>query len=315
MRINFDFLDLEAFLAVKDTGSFHLASERLNLSQSSVTRRVQKLEAALGTRLFERTTRDVRPTLAAKRLQMRAETILEDAQEATRALRDEGAVFAHQRARTITLATIPTMVGGLVGPAIAGFRAAGHAARLRILDLAANEVAEAVAQGDADFGVGAIPMLEPVTEFTLLLEDSLVLALPVAHPLVRTDRVRWRDLNAEALILPARGTGNRLLIDEALARSRTEVSWAYEVLRTTTALDLVAEGVGLAPLPRTALDALRAPGVTYRAITSPDVSRPVGLLSRIGQTDGPAVQALKDALFAEARARRAPPAEPPGPGL
>ena len=86
MRIKFDFLDLEAFLAVKETSSFHAASERLNLSQSSVTRRVQKLEEALGTEVFERTTRDVRPTLAAKRLQVRAEAILQDAQETTLAM-------------------------------------------------------------------------------------------------------------------------------------------------------------------------------------------------------------------------------------
>mgnify|MGYP001813232112 CR=1 FL=1 len=47
MRINYDFGDLEAFLAVKETGSFHGAAERLNLSQSAITRRIQKLEEAL----------------------------------------------------------------------------------------------------------------------------------------------------------------------------------------------------------------------------------------------------------------------------
>ncbi|WP_029064993.1 LysR family transcriptional regulator, partial [Labrenzia sp. DG1229] len=83
MRINFDFNDLEAFLAVMETGSFHLAAERLNLSQSAITRRVQKLEDVLGSSLFERTTRAVRPTLAAKRLQARAEVMLEGARETT----------------------------------------------------------------------------------------------------------------------------------------------------------------------------------------------------------------------------------------
>ena len=140
MRINFDFLDLEAFLIVKETASFHAAAERLNLSQSSVTRRIQKLEVALGTELFERTTRDVRPTLAAKRLQLRAEAILQGAQETTLAMRDETAAYEYQRAQTVTIATVPTVIPGLVSSAIRSFRAAGQKARIRLLDLSANDV-------------------------------------------------------------------------------------------------------------------------------------------------------------------------------
>ncbi len=296
MRINFDFLDLEAFLAVRETGSFHGASERLNLSQSSVTRRVQKLEEALGTVLFERTTRDVRPTLAAKRLQLRAEAILQDAQETTRAMRDESAAYAHQRAQTVTLATVPTVVGALVSPAIHTFRAAGHQARIRLMDLAANEVAEAVAQGEADFGICSIPMLEPVTEFALLFNEPIVLALPTGHRLLSGGDLKWRDLGDEPLILPARGTGNRLLIDEALARSRNPVRWTYEVGRSTTALELVARGVGIAPLPRMAVAGAQTEGVAWRPISGPEVSRPIGLLSRLGQTDTRPAAALKVAL-------------------
>ena len=63
MGINDDVTELEAFLAVKETRSFHLASQRLNLSPSAITRRVRKLDDALGSVLFERITRKVRPTL------------------------------------------------------------------------------------------------------------------------------------------------------------------------------------------------------------------------------------------------------------
>ena len=78
MRINFDFLDLQSFLAVMDTGSFLSASQKLGLSQSSVTRRIKKLEQTLDVQLFLRTTREVKPTLAAKRLRQRAEFILNE---------------------------------------------------------------------------------------------------------------------------------------------------------------------------------------------------------------------------------------------
>ena len=297
MRINFDFLDLEAFLAVKEYGSFHAASEKLHLSQSSVTRRVQKLEEALGSVLFERTTRDVRPTLAAKRLQLRAEAILQDAQETTRAMRDDEAAFSHQRSQIVTLATVPTVLTGLVCPALKAFRAAGNTARVRVMDLAANEVAEAVAQGDADFGICSIPMLESSTEFELLFSEPIVLVLPKGHPLSRMEALTWSDLAGEALVLPKRGTGNRLLIDEALARSQSPLRWTYEVGRSSTALELVAEGIGVAPLPKMAVLQTKADVVDVRPILEPEVSRPVGVLSRIGQSERPTGRALKEAIL------------------
>jgi len=296
MRINFDFLDLEAFVAVKETGSFHAASERLHLSQSSVTRRVQKLEEALGTSLFERTTRDVRPTLAAKRLQLRAESILQDAKETTRAMRDEEAAFRYQQSQIVTLATVPTVMAGLVCPALKAFKAAGNSARVRVMDLAANEVAEAVSQGDADFGICSIPMLETNTEFELLFSEPIVLVVHPNHALAAYEGLGWRDLSDQALILPSRGTGNRLLIDEALARNDSPVRWTYEVGRSATALEMVAQNVGVALLPRMAVQGLRGRDLTTKPIVDPLVSRPVGILTLQGQTERRQVRALKDAL-------------------
>ncbi|MEM9248123.1 MAG: LysR family transcriptional regulator [Pseudomonadota bacterium] len=297
MRINFDFLDLEAFLAVKETASFHAASEQLHLSQSSVTRRVQKLEDALGTVLFERTTRAVRPTLAAKRLQLRAEAILQDAQETTRAMRDDEAAFAAQRAQIVTLATVPTVVAGWVGPALKAFRAAGNTARVRVLDLAANDVAEAVAQGEADFGICSVPLSESSTDFELLFSEPIVLVLPKGHLLAERDRLVWSDLAEDALILPARGTGNRLVMDEALARSDRPVRWTYEVGRSSTALDLVAQGVGIALLPQMAVQGAYAGLVDTRPMSDPQILRPIGFISRIGQSERTVSRALKQALL------------------
>lgn len=297
MRINFDFLDLEAFLALKDTGSFQGAAARLNLSQSSITRRIQKLEEALGTQLFERTTRDVKPTLAAKRFQARAEAILQDVHEAARSMRDETAAFQHQRLQTLTLATIPTVMSVLVAPAMHAFRANGAHARLRLMDMAANEVAEAVSGGEADIGICSLPMLEPTTEFQPFFNEPIGLALRADHPLAQQGTVAWSDLQEDALIVPAQGTGNRLLIDEALARTHKRLRWTYEVSRTSTALDLVASGLGLALVPRSAAMSLAGGGLAWMRIPDIDVERPIGLLSRTGRVDSRAVAAFKGALL------------------
>jgi DNA-binding transcriptional LysR family regulator len=296
MRINFDFNDLDAFLAVMETNSFHHAAERLNLSQSAVTRRIQKLEEALGSALFDRTTRAVRPTLAAKRLQSRAEAMLEGAQETTLAMRDESMAFAHQRNAVVTLAMIPTVVAALLPQAIQRFRNEGFNARIRLLDFAANEVAEAVSQGEADFGVCSIESLEPNTHFEALFDDQIVVALPSHHALAGSDEVNWSDLQSLELILPARGTGNRLLIDEAMARSRTTTHWTYEVNRSTTAMELVNRGTAVALLPRSVMNSTHSGGLVFKGFANPTISRPIGLLTRSGTSDTPAVKALKEAI-------------------
>lgn len=294
MHINYDFSDLEAFLAVKETGSFHLAAEKLALSQSAVTRRVQKLETALDSVLFERTTRMVKPTLAAKRLQARAEAILDDARETTRAMRDESVAFAHQRSLVVTVATVPTVVSRLFLPALCALGCA--APRLRLLDMAANEVSEAVVEGEADFGICSISALDQNTDFEVLFDDPMVLVMAAEQPLAKRDVLSFADLDGQPLVLPARKTGNRVVIDEAAARARHALSWTFETGRSATALDLVSGGVGVAILPLSAVQGLTSDRIIWRPIGDPSLARPVGLLSRQGQADSPEVSALKDAL-------------------
>lgn len=285
MRINFDFTDLEAFLEVLETGSFHLASERLGLSQSSVTRRIQKLEAALDTALFHRTTRKVAPTLAGKRLKVRAEAILSETIETARALRDESSAYAHQLSQSLTIATIPTVVSGLIAPVLKRLHPDYPNARFRVLDFAANEVAEAVASGEANVGICSVPAFEPETNFEFLFDDPLVIALGARHELASRATLTWADLSETNVILPRRGTGNRMLIDDALARTGLPLVWKMEVSRTATALELVSAEVGVAPVPKSAIPDVGVSRLVVKSVISPLVARPIGILKRKGCRD------------------------------
>lgn len=293
MSINYDFGDLEAFLAVKDTGSFHKAGAKLNLSQSAITRRIRKLEDALDSQLFVRTTRSVKPTLAAKRLQARAEALLEDARETSEAMRDESVAFAYQRNALVTVAVIPTVIERILLPALQKLRDDGYSARVRILDVAANEVADAVAEGEADFGISSIPSLEATTQFEPLFEEQIVVALPQDHPLTDSHEIGWNDLREFSLILPSRGTGNRVLIDEALARARQKITWNFEALRTATSLEMVKNGLGAALIPESAMVGAEVVGIPLKDAS---LKRSIGILRRTNHVETSNVKALMKAV-------------------
>lgn len=297
MRINYDFSDLEAFLTVKETGSFHLAADKLNMSQSAITRRIKKLEEALDSQLFERTTRAIKPTLAAKRLQARAEAILDGARETNHAMRDESTAYGYQKNDIVTVGLISSIAPTLLPAALREFRSAGHDARVRLLDGNANEVAEAVVGGEVDFGISSIPVLEPTTSFEILFDDQIMLAMQPSHRLTGQDEIAWRDLINEDLIVPSRGTGNRLLIDDAMAQSGRPIRWTYEVGRSTTSLEMVRAGVGVAVLPQSTASYTVAKSLVLRPMIDPNIARPIGILSRMGQRETKTVAAFKKAVI------------------
>lgn len=306
MRINFNFLEIEAFLCVAETGSFQQAAGQLSVSQSAITRRIQKLEEALGTTLFERTTRSLKLTPQARGFLPRAQDLLAGADEAVRSLKDESLQFEHQRNALITVAAIPTTTQQVIPAAIKAFLAQGQQARFRILDSFANDVLEAVSNGDVDFGITLVGLQEPGLTFDRLFEDPFVLAMPRTHPLADKKRIRWPALSGHNVIIPWKGTGNRLLLDSEMARQRLQIEWSCQVQHSSTAIGLVGAGLGVALLPASAIPASTkkyAPEseIVARPLGNPQLSRTIGIVRRINQALSPSAQLFYETLMQQWR--------------
>jgi DNA-binding transcriptional LysR family regulator len=303
MRINFDFGDLEAFLAVAEYGSYQRAAHELSISQPALTRRIQKLEKHLGVTLFERTTRSLRLTLAAKGFRNRAQAILDDAAETVLALRDESTRTEAARNATVTIAVAPTITQNILPRAIRRFQGSdtkgkavgGARTRIRVLDHLAANIVDAVAGGDADFGIGIVVAQEPGLSFETLMEESFVLALRCDDPLAAREVLCWAEIDETRFIAPWKGTGNRMLIDDALARQGQSLGWRYEVRHSATVLGLVKAGVGIAALPMSAIPANAGTGdeaVTWRPLVDPEIRRAIVTVRRSAQTLPAAAEAF-----------------------
>ncbi|MEE4377571.1 MAG: LysR family transcriptional regulator [Candidatus Competibacteraceae bacterium] len=83
------FEDLQAFVAVVETGSFTAAAERLDMAKSAVSRRVSGLEERLGVQLLRRTTRRLSLTETGHHFYERSARVLADLEEAESAVLQE----------------------------------------------------------------------------------------------------------------------------------------------------------------------------------------------------------------------------------
>ena len=103
--MNFEFIDLKAFIAVAELGSFNRAAKALNLSQPALSRRIQKLEESLGATLLERSTRHVALTMVGRDFVPKVRRFLEDFENSVLGIRDLGARSGGQ----VSIASVPNI--------------------------------------------------------------------------------------------------------------------------------------------------------------------------------------------------------------
>ena len=179
---------------------------------------------------------------------------------------------------------------------------------MKVLDAGANEVLATVARGEADFGLNFIGAQEGELEFKPLVEERFVAACRRDHPLAKLRRVSWAQLSDYDYISVGRASGNRVLLDQALAGVAGRPQAIYEAQHVTTMLGLVEAGLGVAAVPSMAMPASDHPLLVSVPLVDPVVTRKVGLIRRRGRSLSPAAQQLYD-LFSEVkghqRARRA----------
>jgi DNA-binding transcriptional LysR family regulator len=292
-----DVLGVQAFVAVAETGSFQKAADSLFLTQAALTRRLQNLERYLGAKLIERTTRSVGLTSIGGDFLPHARRLLTELSMTLLEIRETGKV---QRG-DVTIACVPTVAYHFLPAVIQEYWVQHPNNHIRILDHTSSGVADAVLRREAEFGinVAGIPHADLAT--TSLLDDSFVLVCRDDHPLAEKKTVAWRQLEAHPLILLGQFSGNRPMLDLALGGTNLRLNSPFEVQRVSTALGLVAEGIGAAVLPWLSIPKDAYPRIRIIHLTHPLISRTLTLVTRKPSALSPAARALYEMLHAAAR--------------
>lgn len=294
MALNFDLNDLLAFRAVAELGNFRRAAESIHLSQPALSRRIDKLEQALGVRLLERTTRRVNLTAVGREFDRKVHQIMGELDSALLGIR--GMAASHMG--EVAIACVPSTVYYFVTRVITLYRKIYPKIRIKVFDASANEVLLAVARGDVEFGLNFIGTQEGDVEFEPLFEEPFVAACRRDHPLASRPQVSWTELAQYDYISVDKSSGNRLLLDQALAGLKGMPQSRYETQHGTTMIGLVEAGLGIAAVPSMAMPLGDHPLLVSVTLVDPVVTRKVGLIKRRNHNLSPAAQQFYDLCLA-----------------
>ncbi|MEI2418139.1 LysR family transcriptional regulator [Orrella sp. JC864] len=295
--MNLTLRHLRAFVAVAQLGGFSAAAARLHLTQSALSMLVRALEEDLGVTLFERTTRKVMLTDAGRGFLPQAEAILVDLHNAVAETR---AWAARARGR-IVVATTPTFAATLLPRALERFQVE-HPDVLVVVrdDLGPAGIQRLVQEGAAELGIAPVDRSRAeLLVIEVLMDDELVLAVPVAHSLARLRQASWKALAGAPLIAFGRDNALQALVDGASAAAGVQLAPRYEVSSISTAVSMVEAGLGVAVLPSYARTLRRSRRIQYRPLVAPAVQRELCLLAHRDRAMPPAAQAFGRILRAQ----------------
>jgi DNA-binding transcriptional LysR family regulator len=286
---------LRAFRAVHQLRKLSAAAEQLAITQSAVSVLIRQLEEGLGARLFDRTTRSLRPTPAAEQAVVVAERILRDVESLGAGLRD----LSGLRRGRVSLAVTPTLGEILLPPVVRRFRELHPGIQVVIDDCSPDQFVSRVVGEHVDLGLGTPERAAADVDTHKLLGDHLALVCRQDHPLAARRTLRWADLQGHPVITVRPGYGIRPLVDGAAARAGVQLDVSNEVSFLSTAVWMAHSGLGAAIMPSGyARDAQRLE-LVERKLQQPVVSRDISLVTKRGRSLSPAAQALVEVLVAE----------------
>ncbi len=286
---------LRAFAAVAEHLHFRDAAAAIGMSQPALSGAVSALEETLGVTLLERTTRKVLLSPEGERLAVRAKAVLAE----VRALLEEAEAVRAPFTGALRLGAIPTVAPYLL-PAV--LRLVHD--RYPDLDLQVHEeqtasLLEGLTSGRLDLLLLAVPLgVAGVTELPLFDED-FVLVTPLGHWLGGREGIPREALRELKLLLLDEG---HCLRDQALdicrEAGRADARATTTAAGLSTLVQLVAGGLGVTLLPRTAVrvETSRSSRLLTGSFTPPAPTRRIALAMRTGAARSAEYEQLAAAL-------------------
>ncbi len=287
-----DLANLNAFIAIAETGSFSLAAERLHLTQPAVSKRLASLESQLNVRLFDRLGREIGLTEAGRALLPRAYQILNVMDDTRRALANLNGDVSGR----LSLATSHHIGLHRLPPLLRSFTQAYPAVNLDIRFLDSEIAYDEVLHGRAEL---AVITLAPQTAVPIravgVWNDALDFVVAPEHPLARKAEVTLADIADYPAVFPGGNTFTHHVAQRLFEREGLQPNIAMSTNYMETIKMMVSIGIAWSVLPRTMLDGQ----VVRLAVPGVQLSRQLGYITHMDRTLSNAARAFMALLDAD----------------
>ena len=268
---------LKAFVTVAQTRNFAEAGERLHLSQPALSISLKNLEEVVGGKLLARTTRTL--SLA----------------DWDNALTDLHNLFAMRRGK-LSIASMASFSISKLPKALHYYRSKFPDINITVQDVVAEEVVDMVRTGRVEVGVTFDMEESEDLHFEPLFEDSFYVVMPEKHALLENDEITWTQLQEFPFVALQRPSAMRQMIDEITASCGITLTVEFEAHQLASIGSMVANKLGISVVPSLAIQQMRALGAECRPLTSPVVTRQIGILTRRRYPLSSAAMALVETL-------------------
>lgn len=286
----------QAFLAVARLASFTRAAEEIFVTQAGLSPMLKDLEAQVGARLFDRTTRSVHLTAAGEALLPVVRSMLAEWQRATSNI----SRLSAEAEQEVTLAATPLIAASVLPRWLEEFQKEHPGVRVQVSDLDRRQILLGIEAGEIDVGLGAF--FKPAVGIERQLLATFQMIRLSAKPAgsnarkLRMPRVSWTALaNDRLLPLPADNPIQKLVDDQlrtlGLTPDRQGPSQNIQAI-----IAMVEAGHGVAALPSFVTPACARYEVAIQTLVDPLVPIDFFVVSKKGRLKTALATTLMDAL-------------------
>lgn len=287
--MNVTLRQLRAYTTVAELGSFVDAARSMHITASALSLQVSELEQTLGFRVFERTTRRLKLSVAGRQYLPYARRVLNDLESAHRCAIE----LRLQKTGIVRIAATQTLTWMLMPPVFSAFRGMRPDIRIEPLDLPVDQVLREVDEGNADLAITVRSNTEYALQTEPLFTSRLQFVCRSDHKWAHRKRLRWSDLESELLILTGSDTPQRL---NASLPSGPRLEAAWQTSHSGTSVALVASGFGSAICASYLQPMIDMHKLRMIPLFEPVLSREILLYSSRTQAMTPAVETFRDFL-------------------
>ncbi|MFF8772110.1 LysR family transcriptional regulator [Kitasatospora sp. NPDC015120] len=283
-----DMNTLTHFLAVARTEHLSRAAQQLHVAQPSLSRSIARLEAELGTPLFDRGGR-LRLNDTGHLFRGYVERALGELEAGRRAV----AEVTGDGAGTVRLASETFMA--FSGP-LAAFKRQCPGVELELHQLPVAEMARCLRAKDTDLAIASQPIAADGLESVRLLDEEVGLALPLGHPLADRSSVTLEELAGLPFIATRPGHWQRRLLDRVFAGRGLTPRIVCEGDEAGAIAELISAGLGVGLVPVIALRTVSQVPMAFVSVDSPDCRRVLTLYWAKGGRLSTSARRLRDAI-------------------